>query len=495
MIVVVLAVAVVVVIISIIVSYFWVKHYNDEYDKDLKSNITTVVALSLVTSLLVIIPIDVYSAAETSLEDKMNGDASSIISSIFYYLLQLLSLLCVTCVAPYVYFAYEDEDEKDIPIQKKNFKNLLVIYIIGMFIPFTKSSLSDASSSSTTPLDDWINEIMPTSWFERGYQFLSVVISLFGCLFFLTYTAYGMADAGMSLLKNRNEDIETESLIVEQIEKIDDEIHSIREVHGEGRVKDRKARQRLARLNVTKRKLDKTKDEITGEHSKIDKILHMLRPFGIIFGLIFILFGAFIVVSILITQVVAVVKSSCGFSCGFVLDDPKSLNPMDVTLRMMSAFFPIDYLLFGVVIFFVVFSTLNGVRKIGIRILCIDLFDVKKKSTYPQALLLTSVIVTFTTYAFINLLGTLMPIYSTFGNQYYTAENGDSIQCSLEAPVDKCKVSRVGKITLVNSFGYNYFAVLNYFIGWLFCIAWGCSLALSFFMKKKKHTELEEELI
>ncbi|ELP91895.1 LMBR1 domain containing protein, putative [Entamoeba invadens IP1] len=507
---VVLLVGAIVVSLTVCACVLWVRHYQDTYDKSLLSNIITVVSFSLVTSLLVIIPIDIYSAVSTKPENRVAGDASTLTTSIFYYLFELLSLLCVTCVVPYAFFYVEDydEDEKKKSIWQRIFKVvrfafisgviIFGIYIIGIFVPFTTTipHLSSTTSEELTPIEKWESAILPTNWFERGFQFLHACITIFGFLFLLTYTVYGMADAGISLLKGQQDDAEASSAIYERLEKIEREIDEIKR-HSDaktGRPKDVKTRRRLGQLRVYEKKLRRAQEKVEGRDSWISLLKVKTRGFGIFFGLVFTLLGAVIIVSLLISLVVSIVKSSCGITCGFVLDDPNSLNPIDMALRMLGMFFPLDYLLYGILIGFVIFSTLNGIVKIDVRIFCIQLFEVKVKETWPQGLLATGVIVTFATYAFLNLLYYFAPIYSTFGNQKYSIDQ-ETIQCSLQAPVEMCMLSRTGYIALINQLGYNFVAIFNYFAAWAFCVGWGISIAVSFFLKKKKRDDLEMDLL
>ena len=86
---VIIPVGIIAVVVAAVGCFFWVKHYSDPHDKDYLSNITTIVALSLITSLLVIIPTDIYAASSTDEEDKAKGNLSTIFTAIFYYCLLL----------------------------------------------------------------------------------------------------------------------------------------------------------------------------------------------------------------------------------------------------------------------------------------------------------------------------------------------------------------------------------------------------------------------
>ena len=409
----------------------------------------------------------------------------------------LLGLLTVTFILPYLYFI-NSESFSLRPIAQRIARIVifsllsgcvvLIVYVAGVFIPHTALG-DDPTNPARTRLMAWVGEVVSTNWLERGYEFLREVVTLFGDIFLLTYSVYGMADVGVSLLKGDRDDVEVESTVLENIQKVTDEMNEFEELHRNDVEKRKMSRRKygaqMARYRARLRKLTSLQTRMTGPKTVWGKVLNFLRGFGVLFGLFFTLFATVIIVSLFVTLVVAVVKSSCGFSCGFVLDDPGSVNPMDLALRMLGAFFPLDYMLFGCVILFFVYSTIHGIRRIGIRFIWIKLFDLKAKETSPQALLLAAAIVTFATYAFCGVLVPLAPFYSTFGNQQDT----DNTQCSLQSPPTQCRLSVLGSNYLQISFGYNYFAVTNYVIGWLFCIGWGVSIGISYWRNNKRQTK------
>jgi len=63
-------------------------------------------------------------------------------------------------------------------------------------------------------------------------------------------------------------------------------------------------------------------------------------------------------------------NSECGISCGFVVEKNTYFNPLDQFLVQLSKFFPLDYILFATILLYVFISSLYGLVKLGVRIIC-----------------------------------------------------------------------------------------------------------------------------
>jgi hypothetical protein len=102
----------------------------------------------------------------------------------------------------------------------------------------------------------------------------------------------------------------------------------------------------------------------------------------------------------------------------------------------------LDLGIFGAVILFLFFVTLSGIVKVGIRILWLLLFRLKRRSSPPQGLLLASMILVLALLALTNILMSLAPQYTTYGGQVYN--NGTAVvECGPQAPKDACHMSQV----------------------------------------------------
>jgi LMBR1 domain-containing protein 1 len=74
------------------------------------------------------------------------------------------------------------------------------------------------------------------------------------------------------------------------------------------------------------------------------------------------------------------------------------------------------------------------------------MYDIKKKSTAPQGLLLAAVILMFSILALNMEITTLAPNYASFGSQMYrNTTTGEVKSCSLNAPPSLCTMTEIGK--------------------------------------------------
>lgn len=94
-----------------------------------------------------------------------------------------------------------------------------------------------------------------------------------------------------------------------------------------------------------------------------------MRPFEIFFGIIFLLLSIFLFVCLLLTAIDKAAHSICGSGCGFVIDNPTIFNPVDSFLVILAAVFPLDYVVLVLLIAYMLFCTIAGIMKMGIRLL------------------------------------------------------------------------------------------------------------------------------
>jgi LMBR1 domain-containing protein 1 len=139
--------------------------------------------------------------------------------------------------------------------------------------------------------------------------------------------------------------------------------------------------------------------------------------------------------SMLITGVDKAKNSSCGIKCGYVLGHINIFQPVNWIFVISSKVFPIDYILFLLLVMLFFSASVVGIATAGIRFLWVTIFKIKKGRTSPQALLLATVLLTLIVLA-INYSVAMMvaPQYATFGPQTYcdlpTRHPGEQPDCS-----------------------------------------------------------------
>jgi hypothetical protein len=69
-------------------------------------------------------------------------------------------------------------------------------------------------------------------------------------------------------------------------------------------------------------------------------------------------------------------NSQCGFSCGYAIEKKTLSNPVDNVLVFASHHFPLDYILFFVLVVYIFVACLYGIVKLGIKITCITVSNI-----------------------------------------------------------------------------------------------------------------------
>jgi LMBR1 domain-containing protein 1 len=122
----------------------------------------------------------------------------------------------------------------------------------------------------------------------------------------------------------------------------------------------------------------------------------------------------------LITGIDKAKNSICKVGCGYVLGHINIFQPINWIFVVSSKVFPIDYIIFLLLVVFLFCASVVGIATVGIRFLWVVIFRIRKGHTSPQALLMATVLLTLIVLA-INYSVTMMvaPQYATFGPQTY----------------------------------------------------------------------------
>ena len=150
------------------------------------------------------------------------------------------------------------------------------------------------------------------------------------------------------------------------------------------------------------------------------KIEAVFRPIKLLGGLLLLVFSIFIWVSMLITGIDKAKYSICKTHCGYLLAHINIFNPMNWIFVKSSKIFPIDYVIFLLLVMFFFASSVVGIASLGIRFLWLKIFQIRKGHTSPQALLMATVMLTLIALAINYSLAMMVaPQYAHFGPQTF----------------------------------------------------------------------------
>lgn len=252
-----------------------------------------------------------------------------------------------------------------------------------------------------------------------------------GTIIYVLYTASGLALLPVALIKTAPA-VSAPSLAENTASQLEQNRERQRQLEGrnEGREdgldsRDRRELEALVRDERTLIRRERLAAEARGEgHNWFvrawTKIEAVFRPFKLLGGFILMIVALLIFVSMLITGIDKAKNSVCKTKCGYLLGHINIFQPINWIFVKSANVFPIDYIIFLVLVLFLFCASVVGIATVGIRFLWLMVFRIRKGHTSPQALLLATVLLTLITLAINYAVAMLIaPQYATFGPQTY----------------------------------------------------------------------------
>lgn len=265
---------------------------------------------------------------------------------------------------------------------------------------------------------------------ERALTFALGLLITVGTLIYILYTAAGLALLPITFIKSAPS-ISAPTLAANTASELEENRERQRqlEARNEGRPEglDARDQRELAQLIRDERTLTRRQRlaaETTGENHRLIQAWHkveaVFRPIKLIGGFLLMIISLIIFVSMLITGVDKAKNSICKQHCGYLLGSINIFQPVNAILVVSSKVFPIDYVIFLLLVVLLFSSSVVGMAVIGIRFLWLSIFKISKGHTSPQAMLMATILLTLIVLA-INYSVTMIiaPQYATFGPQTY----------------------------------------------------------------------------
>jgi LMBR1 domain-containing protein 1 len=266
---------------------------------------------------------------------------------------------------------------------------------------------------------------------------LGVLITL-GILLYILYTSAGFALLPVSLIKTAPS-ISNPTLKANTAAQLDANRERQRQL--EGRCggdtanlssQDRRELEALVREERTLIRRQRLVQEAQGENrgwmiKAWVKAEALFRPFKLLGGILLLLIALLIWVSMLLTAIDKAKNSVCKQHCGYILANINVFNPVNFVFVQAARVFPVDYVLFALLVLLFFSSSVVGIATIGVRFLWIQIFQIRKGHTSPQALLMaTSMLMLITLALNYSLAMIVAPQYATFGPQTFCDRSTDS---------------------------------------------------------------------
>jgi LMBR1 domain-containing protein 1 len=266
---------------------------------------------------------------------------------------------------------------------------------------------------------------------ERALTFALGLLMTIGTLIYILYTASGLALLPVIMIKTAPA-ISAPSLAQDTATQLEQNRERQRqlEARNEGQQngldsRDRRELEALLREERTLVRRERLAAEASGDgRGWIIKTWHkieaLFRPIKLLAGLLLMIIALLIWTSMLITGIDKAKNSICKTDCGYVLGHINIFQPVNWILVVSSKVFPVDYVIFLLLILLLFSSSVVGIATVGIRFLWVTIFRIRRGHTSPQALLMATVLLTLIALA-INYSVAMMiaPQYATYGSQTF----------------------------------------------------------------------------
>ncbi|XP_025951667.1 lysosomal cobalamin transport escort protein LMBD1 isoform X3 [Dromaius novaehollandiae] len=340
--------------------------------------------------------------------------------------------------------------------------------------------------------------------YYNGLTALSFSISsltVIGMLAAITYTAYGMSALPLNLIKGTTSAAYERLENTEDIEEVEHHILRIKSKCRDGRPlssRDRRAVQQLEERLRTLRRRERHLEFI--EKSWWTKFCEAIRPLKIVWGVFFIIVALLFTVSLFLSNLDKALHSA-GFDSGFIILGTNLTNPLNMLLPVLQTVFPLDYILITTIVMYFIFTSMAGIRNMGIWFFWIRLYKIRRGKTRPQALLFLCMILLLIVLHTSYMIYSLAPQYVMYGSQKYLVQQSNktidgqwrnvttfvSKDCDADAPEDQCIVTR----TYLFLHKFWFFSAVYYFGNWAFIVVFLIGLIVSCCKGKKSVIEGE----
>ncbi len=430
----------------------------------------TIVCIVTLTSLLatvLLLPVDIALISSTTssklgrrkdwaTDDRVDNIIYTL--KIVYYTLYSLDAVLCLLVIPFTYFWYEEYDEVATEEGSQTFGSrlwgafkytigfialVIALFLIGFFVPVAKDRRGghydldyfrrileeNRKVLEPIPLESRLTiDILDG---ERALTFGVGLLITIGTLIYVLYTGAGMALLPIALIKTAPA-VSAPTLGANAASALEENRERQRQLelrnagaNGGLNPKDRRELDALVREERTLVRRERLAAEASGEGQgwilrTWTKIEAIFRPLKLIGGILLMLLAISVWVSMLLTGIDKAKNSVCKSHCGYILGYANIFNPFNWIFVTASKVFPVDYVLYLLLVLFFFSSSVVGIAAIGIRFLWLKIFAIRKGHTSPQALLMGTVMLTLISLATSYSLAMMVaPQYTHFGPQTF----------------------------------------------------------------------------
>ncbi|KAL2814742.1 hypothetical protein BJX63DRAFT_391412 [Aspergillus granulosus] len=445
--------AIVVSILFAVASVF-IYVYQTPRDRSPSVTVTCIIAIAFLLATTLLLPIDVSlvsATVSTAIGQRKDWATPEIVDKIIfsltlvYYILYSVDILLCLLIIPFVYFWYEEYDEVAAQTGEQTsgqrfwgaFKYtmsfvaiLVILFLVGFFVPVSRPDGGNGL--------DFFKRLLTENRGERALTFAIGLLTTLGMCVFVIHTSTGLAILPVRLIKG-SPSVSSQNMKANSAVHLESNRERQRQL--EGRCggnhdhlssKDRRELDALMREERTLIRRQRLAEEAEGEAQGFlmrawYKLQAFFRPFKLLGGVVLLMAVLLTWVSMLLTAIDKAKNSICKHRCGYILGHINIFNPINQILVQSAKVFPVDYMIFTLLVLIFFFGSVVGIATVGIRFLWINIFQVRKGHTSPQALLLMTAMLMLSILALNYTISMVVaPQYATFGRQTFCDRSPDS---------------------------------------------------------------------
>ncbi|XP_030879821.1 probable lysosomal cobalamin transporter [Leptonychotes weddellii] len=383
--------------------WIYVRKYQSQRESEVVSTITAIfsLAIALITSAL--LPVDIFLV---SYMKNQNGTFKHFCSENSFM---------------HIWVRLYNPGDRILLIEENLLWAINQIYFLfcSAFVPL---NVPNNKNSTEWEKVKFLFEELGSSHGLAALSFSISSLTLVGMLAAITYTAYGMSALPLNLIKGTRSAAYERLENTEDIEEVEQHIQTIKSKSKDGRplpARDKRALKQFEERLRTLRKRERHLEFI--ENSWWTKFCGALRPLKIIWGIFFILVALLFIISLFLSNLDKALHSA-GIDSGFIIFGANLSNPLNMLLPVLQTVFPLDYVLITIIIMYFIFTSMAGIRNIGIWFFWVRLYKIRRGRTRPQALLFLCMILLLIVLHTSYMIYSLAPQYVMYGSQNYLIE-------------------------------------------------------------------------
>eukprot|EP00792_Barthelona_sp_PAP020_P002520 TRINITY_DN14030_c0_g1_i1.p1 TRINITY_DN14030_c0_g1~~TRINITY_DN14030_c0_g1_i1.p1 ORF type:complete len:547 (+),score=114.29 TRINITY_DN14030_c0_g1_i1:40-1641(+) len=435
-------------VFSLLFSTIFVRMYSSKEESSFGTRLVATFNILLTLLFFCLIPLDILNVSENT------GSSYEFFGNIINIAMTsggIVLVIQLFIITPFSYFYFEEKDEyndNNTPFATALKYTIVFVIVLAVIIAFgtIMSNRDDATIFDGTKLENTFYKVLT---FVIGF------LCVLGFVGWAYYGSYGIVFIPLRLIftpcyGKDNDMVEIKDYPLTE-KKYKGKYKSAVNIErsNNNNIDDyddyANKRQRLLR-NPTKDDVLDSDDDLLGRASKAGKTctacIRGLSPLMVILGI----FALFLSLSVIYSLFVSIVSNYSDYGIDYKMPIKiPMINVFDKLFVLLSGKY-LDYALLLSLCLVVIIGVLFGIRKMGIRFFCCEIFSIRAGNTRIQGILILGVIFAVTLFGFFQILFILMPNYVSFGSQTFPLYNSTDNNVIINNKEDCYVLPRNGSI-------------------------------------------------